>query len=424
MKKNLFMTILLACGLQTMAQWEPVQIGNSNAAVTAIQYDIIAGGGLFVGTDGDGVFHSTDFGNSFTDISNNIGNKNIRSFWGAATVLFVGTQNGPFVTFDLASFQDATSTGLGSTDVTYYGVGSSAEGSTTYAVGTNGGGVFTSAPDSPLGPWSAANNGLSGDALYINALWEYYDPESVTYVMLGTKGGVYFSFDDMANWESKNNGLTGLALNVTEVIPLGELPIIATHAGLFFSPDYGDNWMPLLPDVKINAFKINSFQETTTFFIFGDQNFFSYDLETFYPINMNGFDGGEVVKAAVGDGYIYVVSNASGRSGGSLFRAPVDQVVSLDESYAWISTINHLEQNYPNPFSGQTTINYSLGKTTSVELNVMDINGRVVRQLVNSTQESGRHKIGFDSSGLTTGVYFYQLKTGNNSVQTKKMVIR
>jgi len=425
MKKNLLFTLFIAFTMQfAMAQWEPVQIGNNSASITTLQYDILAENGLFVGTDGDGIFHSLDNGNSFADISGNIGNKNIRSFWGAGTVLFVGTQNGVFFTGDLMNYMDATSTGLGSTDITYYGIGSSAEGSSTYAVGTNGAGIFTSVPDNPLGPWSAANNGLSGDALYINSLGGYYDPEAVTYLMTGTKGGVFFSFDDFASWQPKNNGLTGPALYVTEVLPFGELTIIGTHAGLLYSPDYGDNWLPLLSDVKVNAVKLSSYEDDVTFFIFGDQNFFSYDLETFYPINMNGFDGGEITKAAVGGAYIYVVSETPGRTGGSLFRAPADEVVSLGESYTSSNSLDQLNQNYPNPFSGQTTISYYLSKDTQVELLVMDINGRVIDFLVNQVQQSGRHYVTFDATALPSGIYFYQLKTGNNAVQTKKMVVR
>jgi len=425
MKKNLLFTLFIACTMQfAMAQWEPVQIGNNSASITTLQYDILAENGLFVGTDGDGIFHSLDNGNSFADISGNIGNKNIRSFWGAGTVLFVGTQNGVFFTGDLMNYMDATSTGLGSTDITYYGIGSSAEGSSTYAVGTNGAGIFTSVPDNPLGPWSAANNGLSGDALYINSLGGYYDPEAVSYLMTGTKGGVFFSFDDFASWQPKNNGLTGPALYVTEVLPFGELTIIGTHAGLLYSPDYGDNWLPLLSDVKVNAVKLSSYEDDVTFFIFGDQNFFSYDLETFYPINMNGFDGGEITKAAVGGGYIYVVSETPGRTGGSLFRAPADEVVSLGESYTSSNSLDQLNQNYPNPFSGQTTISYYLSKDTQVELLVLDINGRVIDFLVNKVQQSGRHYVTFDATALPSGIYFYQLKTGNNAVQTKKMVVR
>jgi phosphodiesterase/alkaline phosphatase D-like protein len=54
----------------------------------------------------------------------------------------------------------------------------------------------------------------------------------------------------------------------------------------------------------------------------------------------------------------------------------------------------------------------------------MDISGRVVRQLVNTAQESGRHSVTIDAGDLPAGVYFYQLKTADKSVQTKKMIIR
>jgi len=77
-----------------------------------------------------------------------------------------------------------------------------------------------------------------------------------------------------------------------------------------------------------------------------------------------------------------------------------------------------LEQNYPNPFKGQTTIRYALPEQADVELVVYDVLGREVRRLVGSRQQSGRHEVtwdGLDSGGqpVASGVYFYRLKAGD-----------
>lgn len=81
-----------------------------------------------------------------------------------------------------------------------------------------------------------------------------------------------------------------------------------------------------------------------------------------------------------------------------------------------------LDQNYPNPFNPSTVITYKLRSSQSVSLAVYDQLGRRVAQLVNGKQSSGSHQLTFDASGLSSGVYFYRLKT-ETSLITKKMLL-
>ena len=69
-----------------------------------------------------------------------------------------------------------------------------------------------------------------------------------------------------------------------------------------------------------------------------------------------------------------------------------------------------LYQNYPNPFNPQTTISFALPKTAIVNINLYDINGRVIRKLVNEKYEAGNFKIIFDGTNLASGVYLVQAK--------------
>lgn len=81
-----------------------------------------------------------------------------------------------------------------------------------------------------------------------------------------------------------------------------------------------------------------------------------------------------------------------------------------------------LEQNYPNPFNPSTLIKYSIPQDGFVSLNVYNLLGEIVATLVNGKQEAGRYEIDFDASGLSSGIYVYNLKSGNlNSV--KKMLL-
>ncbi len=88
-----------------------------------------------------------------------------------------------------------------------------------------------------------------------------------------------------------------------------------------------------------------------------------------------------------------------------------------------------LYQNYPNPFNPTTKIKFSIpivetGHAPSLQtfLIVYDALGRKVATLVNEEKPAGEYEVQFDGSGLTSGIYFYQLKAGDY-VQTKKFVL-
>ena len=81
-----------------------------------------------------------------------------------------------------------------------------------------------------------------------------------------------------------------------------------------------------------------------------------------------------------------------------------------------------LAQNYPNPFNPSTAINYQLTAVSHVELTVYNALGQRVRTLVNERQPAGSHNVTFNAQGLTSGIYFYQLKAGGFQ-QIRKMIL-
>lgn len=81
-----------------------------------------------------------------------------------------------------------------------------------------------------------------------------------------------------------------------------------------------------------------------------------------------------------------------------------------------------LAQNYPNPFNPSTLIQYSIAEPGNVTLEVYNMLGQKVAQLVNGTQNAGAHTIQFDASALSSGVYIYQLKSGSY-LETRKMML-
>ena len=84
---------------------------------------------------------------------------------------------------------------------------------------------------------------------------------------------------------------------------------------------------------------------------------------------------------------------------------------------------DYLRGNFPNPFTRNTIIEYSISQRRNIEIDVYDHIGRKLKTLQTGIQQAGNHEVNFDASGLPGGVYFYQLKTGS-TVQTKKMIVK
>ena len=81
-----------------------------------------------------------------------------------------------------------------------------------------------------------------------------------------------------------------------------------------------------------------------------------------------------------------------------------------------------LFQNYPNPFNPNTKISYSLSQQSVVSIVVYDVLGRIISTLVNEEKPKGNYSIDFDGSGLSSGIYYYQMKV-NDFVDTRKMML-
>lgn len=87
-----------------------------------------------------------------------------------------------------------------------------------------------------------------------------------------------------------------------------------------------------------------------------------------------------------------------------------------------------LEQNYPNPFNPITNIRFALPNESKVTLKVFNILGQQVSELVNDVKSAGYHAVEFDASGLSSGVYLYQINAIDllNSKEftlTKKLIL-
>ncbi len=89
-----------------------------------------------------------------------------------------------------------------------------------------------------------------------------------------------------------------------------------------------------------------------------------------------------------------------------------------------VATEYMLAQNYPNPFNPATKISYAIPQSGFVNLTIYDAIGREVAVLVNKSQSAGNYTVNFNATNLNSGVYFYKLKTGNNIIVKKMMLLK
>lgn len=114
-----------------------------------------------------------------------------------------------------------------------------------------------------------------------------------------------------------------------------------------------------------------------------------------------------------------------------LHGAVIDSILFGDTTQV-ITSINYIQldsntevdfilfQNYPNPFNPSTTISWQLPVGNWQTLKIYDVLGNEIATLVDEFKPAGKYEVYFDALGLSSGIYFYQLKV-ENYIETKKM---
>jgi hypothetical protein len=88
-----------------------------------------------------------------------------------------------------------------------------------------------------------------------------------------------------------------------------------------------------------------------------------------------------------------------------------------------------LYQNYPNPFNPSTNIKYEIPQAGLVDINIFDIQGRLIRSLGSTVQPAGSHSVTWDgrnSSGAmaSSGTYFCRVRFKDNFLTNKLLLIK
>ncbi len=102
----------------------------------------------------------------------------------------------------------------------------------------------------------------------------------------------------------------------------------------------------------------------------------------------------------------------------------VEQVVSIGDSSDELPGEITLSQNYPNPFNPVTQINFAIPSEMNVQLDVYNMLGQHVGNLINGRMQAGEHTVSFDGSNFASGMYIYRLSTDNTVISRHMLLIK
>ena len=123
------------------------------------------------------------------------------------------------------------------------------------------------------------------------------------------------------------------------------------------------------------------------------------------------------------DQFFYIVSDGIGGLDTGLVIIQVENPTDVTNGHM-SPHIFALYQNYPNPFNPTTTIPFCVDKTGMVTIFVFNGLGQAVLDLYHQYTEPGFHHIAFNASGLSSGTYYYQIRSENKTAMKKLQIIK
>ncbi len=278
--------------------------------------------------------------------------------------------------------------------------------------------------------WEVTNGGnkLDGNAMSVMAASEQnankvYAASSPK----ATRANVYKTENGGDTWIRITGNLPDRFPTDLAVDPNNDSIVYITFAGfgsshVFKSINSGENWTDIthnLPDIPTWSVKVDP-QNVNHVFVGNELGVYqSLDGGESW-VNING----NLPDAVFAMDLFISRSNRKLRvatHGNGVYEVELSQLNSIENNTAIIPDFR-LFQNYPNPFNPGTTIQYQLETAAFVQLNVYDIQGRLVSTLVNEPKQMGIYTARFDGSNLASGTYVYRLQIGDQQL-TKTMLL-
>ncbi len=333
---------------------------------------------ILIGDNGTGIFRSTDYGNTWSQVHNTTGEI-------------------PTISVDYQTPGVAWATRW-----------------------SGGGGLLKSTDYGATWQLQTAFSGLNMWGVHVN-------PNNGDYVIAGRySGGVmYITHDGGDNWVSASTGSSNYQVYIVDTMTV----FAAQGNGLWKLNS------PYFTPVELSSFIVNiidgkTLLEWTTASELNNQGFdieISYDNQSYNKI---GYVPGFGTSAELHNYSFNVEQKLSEKN---YFRL---KQIDFDGTYEYSPVVElnsispsefYLEQNHPNPFNPSTSIQFSLPVESNVKILLFNMLGEKIKEITAQQFSAGKHTIEFFAGDLSSGTYLYQIKAeGSNGTEfskTMKMIL-
>jgi photosystem II stability/assembly factor-like uncharacterized protein len=352
---------------------------DQSSSVPGVEYGINAiqpvEGGIYIGTAIKGVFFTSNMGSEWQSRSlglTNLGAMEIRAFTVRGAEIFVATV---------------------------------------------GGGIYKNSITTPA-VWTHFSEGIPW-----NTSWSIYSLKNIDgdlYAGGGVNAYYYRNRKNTTVWEEiPFDWFAGEANGILAFEKYSGGILAVSHLGIYRSSDGGDNWLKYSPgvglieksDIVVKGNKIVvTLSKSARYYILHSSN----SGVSWWRDDMQS--GSIALSMTICGGKIWV-----GRLDGLYYKP--DILTDIKEPEV-IPVEFSLHQNYPNPFNGSTSIEYALPEEGYVTIQLYDITGRMVKQLVKEHKTAGIHKTTVKSDDLASGIYVYTLCVNDIKISKKLVVLK
>jgi photosystem II stability/assembly factor-like uncharacterized protein len=203
----------------------------------------------------------------------------------------------------------------------------------------------------------------------------------------GNNGKIFVTSNGGTNWKNCSLG-SNIKLNDIYFRNENFVYVCGENGAIFCSTNKGDSWeeQPTLIEDEIKSISF-----------FSDNN------------GVAVTEDGKILLTSIGE--------IGGNSG---FDNITSNIVAPESLTTHEDIIVH--NNYPNPFNPETRISFALKERQHVVIKVYDVLGREIKTLLNNVIDGGSHNIKFKADNLSSGIYYYTIKT-NSGLITKQMLL-
>ena len=242
--------------------------------------------------------------------------------------------------------------------------------------------------------------------------------------------GIYCSSDNGISWGACNVGLPYLKNSSIAKQSNNTLYVIVqtsdySKANLYKSTDLGTHW------VQASYYEINGY--VAKLFINSADILFCNENESILYSTDNGVNwknknvGSEIYNFAETSTGFLIASGTYGifiseDNGISWIYKPITNTIVGNDIPQIKKEKYFLYNNYPNPFNPKTTLRFSLAESGRVRLDLYDVQGRMIKTLLNEYRNSGTYELGLNICNQPSGVYIYKITSGKYE-NSKKMIL-